>query len=268
MSRINKIAATKLFLLFLLIIVPLCILTNLSFFRQKKEESLTFTSDIAPTADYFTEKTFVFILPLTTRQKACEQTVASILNQKYEQYRIIFLETAKTKTCGDHLLQLATKRNKRNHISRYMLKEGTLLFVGYQNAVETLKDDDVIVQLNMHDWLAHDDVLTKLNHTYSTSTEVWLVYSQYLEYPSYKKGNMKPYLKRMLRNRTVNKIPYLSSHFKTYYASLFKQYCRHKHPLPQKTIEESLNLSLLPMVETSKNHIRYMEEILYIHSTK
>ena len=263
----KKSFLTSLFI-FCLILAPIILIIDLAYFQTPKESTFEYTSDVAPTAGYFTEKHFVVILPLTKNINACEQTLASIITQKYEQCRIIFIETKSTKACGDHLLLVATKQDKRSRITRLLVDDETSLFSGYQKAVATLNDDDIVVQINPHDWLAHDDVLQKINRTYAASEEVWLVYGQYLEYPSYKKGTMKPYLKKMIRNRSINKIPWLSSHFKTYYAHLFKQYCKTKNTMAENPLEETLNLSLLPMVEMSKNHIRYMEDILYIHSTK
>lgn len=267
MAKNNRTYFQKGLTLFFLMLVPIFIAMNFSIIRSKKTFHLDYSSDFVPVDEVFSEKSFVFIVPLIENKKACEHNFASILGQKYDNYRIVLIETPKTTPIAKELLLVASKHAKRHLITRIKSEREKPPLQTFKEAVESLRDDEIVVQINPNDWLAHENALQKLNRIYTSSGEVWLAYSQYLEYPSYRKGKLKPYLKRMLRNRDPRKIPWLSSHFKTYYAGLFKQIRKDDSFMQSQVLEEeSLDLYLLPMVELSKNHIRYVDDILYIHN--
>lgn len=206
------------------------------------------------------DKSFVFLLYTNETPKTCEQNISSILEQTYENYRIIFLETQNVKPFTNILKTLAAKENKSHLLQVLSFDEQIPSMKCFQKALDSIKNDEIVIQLECNDWLANNLVLTKLNQIYTTSEETWLTYSQYLEYPSYQKGVVDPYLKKLLRNRHTRKIPWLSSPLKTYYAGLFKQINS------QSTNPQTLDLYLLPLAEYSKNHIRFIEDPLYIHN--
>ncbi len=263
----NKGLFQKLLALFLILLVPVFILSNYSLFRSKHDSSIHFSTNFIPQNEYLTEKSFVFVLHINDNDPLFEQNLHSIFSQKYDHYRVIVLYSENDLQYLQKIKQLAAKENKI-HLISFMESQGSFVTLDtYCRAIHSCKDDEIVIQLDPNDWLAHEHVLTRLNETYSGSPDVWLTYSQYLEYPSYRKGNGEPYIKQMLRNRNMRNIPYLSAHFKTYYAGLFKQLkpdlsVTFNRPLEPETVE----VYILPMVEVSKNHIRYIDDVLYIHN--
>lgn len=263
----NKGLLQKLLALFFILLVPVFIIANFSLLRSKHEFTTQFSTDFIPQDEYLSEKAFVFILHTGKNPVSIEQNLQSILSQKYDHYRIIILHALDQQSQLQTLKQLAARENKLHMLTFLESPDSMITIETFRQAVATCQDDEIIVQIESHDWLAHEHVLAKLNETHKNSNEIWLTYSQYLEYPSYRKGDQEPYIKRMLRNRKSRKVPFLSSHFKTYYAGLFKQI----KPDPKFTYKraldrENIDLYMLPMVEVAKNHIRFIDDVLYIHT--
>lgn len=253
----------KTFTLIILLLIPCFILFNFAFFKSKRDLSCPF-SDESCTSD-FSQKSFVFLLYSNEPVQSCEQNISSILEQTYENYRIVIMETTNLHECVDVAKSMIAKKNKSHLLTIVPCSESKPTSDCFQKALDPLKDDEIVIQLEFNDWLANNTVLEKFNQIYSSSPEVWLTYSQYLEYPSYQKGSIDPYMKKMLRNRHNRKIPWLSSHLKTYYAGIFKQIkSDSRYKKPHNT--ESLELYFLPLAEYSKHHIRFIDDVLYVHN--
>ena len=258
----------KSFAFILLLLIPCFIVINFSIFKSKRDASQLFSSEFIHEDLAFSEKPFVFLLYSGDELKTAEQNILSILDQKYENYRIVLMETGNIQCCSTLIRTLIAKENKIHLLTILSFDDATPTIECFQKSLEFIKDDEIVVQLDCNDWLANNLVLEKLNQIYSNSSDTWLSYSQFLEYPSYQKGTVDPYLKKMLRNRHTNKIPWLSSYLKTYYAGLFKQIKPDSRFNYRKAlIPETLDLYFLPLAEYSKNHIKFIEDVLYVHNS-
>jgi hypothetical protein len=251
----------------LLLLIPCFILCNFAFFKSKRDLSCAFCNDFIKEELAFVEKPFVFLLYSSDELTTCEQNISSILEQKYDNYRIVMIETGNIRSSTPLLKTMVAKEGKGHLLTVLPFTEALPTIECFQKALTSIKDSEIVIQLDCNDWLANDLVLEKLNQTYNLSDETWLTYSQYIEYPSYQKGTIDPYLKKMLRNRHTRKIPWITSYLKTYYAGLFKQIKPDPRFNNKKTLSpETLDLYFLPLAEYSKNHIRFIEDVLYIHN--
>ena len=263
-----KESLQKSFAFILLLLIPCFILFNFSFLKSKRYVPAHFTSEFIENEDDLKEKSFVFLLYCSDELKTLEQSISSILEQKHENYRIVLIETANITASTGTIKKIIAKENKSHllHILTYSDKRPTIEC--FQRALDSIKDDEIVIQLECNDWLANNEVLDKINQIYSSSNETWLMYSQFLEYPSYQKGSIDPYVKKMLRNRHSRKIPWLSSYLKIYYAGLFKQIKPDSRFNNQKSlIPETFDLYFLPLAEYSRHHIRFSEDVLYVHNS-
>ncbi len=258
----------KTFAFILLFLIPCFILFNFSFFKSKKDLSCPFSPDFISEESVFSEKPFVFLLYSKEPLKSIEQNILSILDQKYDNYRIVLMETKNIASYVDSIKKIVAKANKSHLLTILSFNEEKPIIECFQQTLNSFNDSEIVVQLSCSDWLANNEVLEKLNQIYSSNKETWLTYSQYIEYPSFQKGLIDPYVKKMLRNRYTKNFPWLSSYLKTYYAGLFKQIqsdsrFNNKKPL----VSESLDLYFLPLAEYSRYHTRFIEEVLYVHNT-
>lgn len=264
----NKGLFQKLLALFLILLIPVFLLTNISLFHSKRKFSPHFSTEFIPKEEYLTQKNFVFVLHTGKDHLSLEHNIQSIFTQKYDHYRVLLLYSNVHKEELQKVKQLAAKENKLHLVTFFESPDEIITLDSFCEAINSCDDNEIVIQIHSHDWLAHENVLNRLNETHHSSPEIWLTYSQYLEYPSYRKGDEETYRKKMLRNRHSRKIPYLSAHLKTYYAGLFKQI----HPDPKFTYKralerETIDLYLLPMVEVAKNHIQFIDDVLYIHNS-
>lgn len=232
-----------------------------SFFKQKQTLSTSFLHS----NDLSFEKRFTFVL-FASNEKVFMQTLSSVLSQNYDNFKLfVFLKRSMDQK---PFVTLCNRYNKEHLVQFFPIKKSENFISNYKKAIETCQDNEIIVQMSGDDWLSHPNVLSTLNQIYSSSDEIWLTYPESLEYPSYKKTTRQTYLKKWIFKPKHDKIPYMSSQFKTYYAGLAKQIAPSKQFRPKhKVFENNLDLYLLPMIETAKEHIHYINDVLFIHNS-
>lgn len=263
----NRIWFQRLVAFGLMLIVPIFIFSHYKILRAKKIIMQPSTKDFLLDNPYPGHRHFVFILPMNQEIAELEQHFNSIFSQNYDQYEVIAIDDGESSLARTEASRLASMYNKQHLLSFYELQSGEDLLHSYFTIVKSCRDQDIIVYLEQHDWLAHPNVLEVLNKTYSNE-DVWLTYSQYMAYPSYRRGSVKPVRKRMITHKNVSRYPWVGSPIKTYYAGLLKQIDLEKESFsdPNQSFEEALRQQLAPLVELSKWHIRYIDDVLIIHN--
>ncbi len=253
----------KVLTVFFILIVPVFILTNFSLLRSRRDLSCQMSIDCFSNEKDLSLKSFVFLLYGEGDESTYEQNLHSILTQSYDQFRVIYFLHKKDAKFLEKLQQMATVAGKKERISFVHIETPLPTIDILRKTIESCKNEEVVVQLPINDWLAHENVLSLLNNVYANSEEIWLTYSPYLKHPSYQKSPLPSYLKSFF---STPKSPFLSSAFKTYYAGLFKQInpdfkTTHRKPL----LSDSLDLYMVPMVDNAKAHIHFVKDALYVH---
>ncbi len=252
----NKAIFQKILAIALILVIPIFILINFTLLRSKRNLSTKFSLEFINKNEYLTEKSFVFILYNSSNDTTfTTQNLFSIFNQKYDNYRVILIsdQMRQIEECKKN----AAKKNKSHLLTILQTTDNEPAFELFKKAVTSCQDNEIIIHINANDWLAHDNVLAILNNIYFSSENVWLAYSQYTEFPSYKKGI----------NNNSKKNSWLLSYFKTYYVGLFKQTYK-ELSFDNAFNQNNLDLYMMPMAKISKNHIHYIEEPLYVHNDK
>ncbi|WP_194847333.1 glycosyltransferase family A protein [Candidatus Neptunochlamydia vexilliferae] len=207
-------------------------------------------------ADY-QGKSFTFIVLTHNNVDSIEQNLETILSQDYEDFRVCYLDLASSDGTAEILRERVGEK-----VNLVECQKDYELYEAYYNIVLNCPDDQVIVHLYGTDWLAHNDVLSCLSHSY-TNPDVWLAYGQYLDYPSYQKGVHNPKPKKTLYKKRVQRAPWVMAPLKTFYAGLFKKL--HVEAGFFLSIENE-NALLMPMVELAKAHVRFIPNVLFIHN--
>lgn len=254
--------------LLLILLIPVFVFFNYTLLKSKKDISSSFSREFLHEAPMPVERSFVFVLPFMGKGSLKEQTLASIFSQKYENFRVILIDASGEKDALQPIYHLAHRFNKEHLISVVPNYSKIQIIDSFYSAIHSCRDDEIVIQIDSHDWLAHENVVERINQAYFNES-VWLTYSQCLEYPSLKKGKVRPYMRQKLRKPKAEKIPWISSPFKTYYAGLFKQiepdgrfgYKPHR-------VENNLDLYMVPMVRMSEKHIRFIDDVLYVHNNR
>ena len=252
----------KLFILFIILLLPTFFIREYRLIKSKKD------SRILPTEDFsiielepHKNKSFTFIVLTENNIDSIDQNIESILSQNYSDYKVVYI---------DHSSKDGTRqsiRRARKHSKKVRLIECQSdheVYEKYYNTVLSLKDDEVVVHLYGNDWLAHEEVLQRLDQSYS-NPDVWLTYGQYEENFNLERGIRDPKPKKTLYKKRVQKAPWVVAPLKTYYASLFKKL----HVEAGFFISiHSENALLTPMAELAKAHVRFIPYVLYIHNGK
>ncbi len=215
---------------------------------------------------------FVIIVPSYNNTEWVEKNLSSIFSQKYDNYRVIYINDAST----DGTLQWA-----QDYISTHRMDHRVEVIDNEQNrgaceniyrAVQSCRDDEIAMILDGDDWFAHDRVLPRLNEIYA-DPQVWMTYGSYIEYPSY--GYTVANFARPLPDEVVQKNGvreytrkhWCLSHLRTFYASLFKQIKGSDMQWDGKFFDATYDLALmLPMAEMAGEHAKYVGEVLYIYN--
>lgn len=191
-----------------------------------------------------------------------EKTLRSVFSQAYDAYRVIYVDDASTDGSfeaasdaiylGGQMLRVTAVQNEA--------RLGQL--ANLVRAVETCRDDEIVVVLNGEDWLAHEWVLSTLNRYYA-DPDLWMTYGQYCEFPSYKRGVARRYLRGEWEK--LREAPLAAGHLKTFYAGLFRKVSMDHLMQHGAFFPVAFDLAvMLPMLEMAGEHFQFVPEVLYV----
>ena len=166
------------------LIVGLSYLPIKKSFHQKREEK---QARIArKTHSILEHKPFVIVTMSHNNAPYVQKNLLSTLSQNYPAFRLIYIDDASTDGTSDLAHSLLEEHEERVTFIRNETQKGAMHNL-YQ-AVHSCKSDEIVVVVDGDDFLAHTDVLSELN-AYYANPDVWLTYGNYIEYPSYAKGD-------------------------------------------------------------------------------
>jgi glycosyltransferase involved in cell wall biosynthesis len=219
--------------------------------------------------DQYPEKPIVVIIPSYKNQQWVEKNLSSVFNQKYQNYRIIYIDDCSPDATYE-LAQKITSNLSQQHratIIHNTTRQGAM--ANLYNAIHSCEDNEIVLQLDGDDWLAHDRVLAYINCIYANE-HVWLTYGQFQEFPSGRIGILynQHFPVHVIKDnsmRTYKRLP--MSHLRTCYAWLFKMINKEDLMHDGKFYQMSWDKALLaPMIEMAADHYACISEILYIYN--
>lgn len=214
------------------------------------------------------EKPFVVLIPSYNNAAYVEKNLRSVFGQLYSNYRVIYVD--------DHSSD-DTFQKAQTIISELHQENRTLLVHNAQNAgalanfyqwIHRCEDHEIVVLVDGDDFLAHEDVLNRLNEAYA-DPQVWLTYGNFLDYPFYKQNPVicKKIPSTILNNNAFRKSPWMTSHLRSFYASLFKKIILSEFIYRGRFYPMASDLALMmPMLELSGRHTLFIEDILYLYN--
>jgi glycosyltransferase involved in cell wall biosynthesis len=217
---------------------------------------------IVPTILLAIEPHFVVLVCSYNNAKYCQRNVTSIFEQTYPHFRAIYIDDASK---DGTLLKVKQLYNLYKPKCRFRFVENKTNRGCMENtyfAIHQCLDREIVVILDGDDWFAHKDVLLHLSKYYQNQN-VWLTYGQYREYPSMKIGLCA----ECDTTADVRKLPWTTSHLKSFYAFLFKKIKKSDLMRKGKFISVTSDQAfMLPMLEMAKDRCRFISEVLYIYN--
>jgi glycosyltransferase involved in cell wall biosynthesis len=247
----------------ILLMAVLALALGWSFFGHKSKPSKT-----EKTFSVIEQKPFVIITPSFNNTKWCEKNLASVFEQTYDNYRLIYIDDCSTDGTADKVKEIIARFGKADKVQLIRNEVNKGAMENFYHAVHSCSDQEIVVCLDGDDWLAHDKVLERLNEFYA-NPDVWLAYGGYREYPSYSKGVYSKQLPpQVINNNKFREYSFSTSHIRTFYAGLFKQIKSQDLSKDGRFVQTSCDVAMMiPMLEMAGNKIFYIKkDILYIYN--
>ena len=204
---------------------------------------------------------FTIIIPSYNVEKWTHKTINSALEQKYQNYEIIYIDDASTDNTYSVASNLLT--NTKHKLIRNSFNRGKMWNV--IKAVELSKDKSIIVILDGDDWLAHENVLNKLNDAYDES--VWMTAGSYIETETNR--IVSPRVDENYWNGNLRKKSWQTSHLGTFRKELFLK-IKKKDFVDKQTSYFSATSDqafMWPMLEMAhKEHFKCVMDVLYVYN--
>ena len=171
---------------------------------------------------------FKIIIPSYNNKDWVEANVASIINQTYKNYDVLYINDASTDTTLQDVSSIIKKYSLQNWsiVSNIENKKRGYNVSPYNKYIVEYIDsnEDIIVFVDGDDWLFDNDVLNKLNTFYNEHNS-WMTYGGMYCYPSGNPGNPQntPYDTNIHDNNLYRKDHWRASHLRTFKWHLYKQ---------------------------------------------
>lgn len=217
-------------------------------------------------------KSFVVVIPSYNNCLWVKKNLKSVLSQKYDNFRLIYIDDAST----DDTYQLAESLLLAEAKGiPYELRGNTERLGACENiyqAVMGCDPNEIIVMIDGDDWLSHELVLQRLNEVYA-DPDVWMSCGNYLRHTPYTfvrgeaSGEIpKKVIKRnALRSYIPKKNPL--SHLKTFYAGLFQKIRFEDFQIDGHFFDCASDVAMMiPMAEMAGVHCRHIQDVLYIYN--
>lgn len=204
-----------------------------------------------------------FCIIITGRNNGAnlEKTLESALDQKYDRFRVIYIDDGSHDGSFELAEQLIQNSQKTHHVQLIRHEQPLGEIAGLTSAVSDCLDEEIILILSGDDWLAHPWVLQLLNQYYA-DPDLWLTYGQSIGYPTFEKQWTEPDL---THSESIRPLPFAASPPHTFYATLFKRISlADLIPYGEPDFTSSHLAYMIPMLEMAKGHFQCLPDVLYI----
>lgn len=240
------------------------------------------------------EKKFVLVVPSYNNEEWFEKNISSILEQNYNNYRVIYLNDCSADHTGQCVEECVQKYTEDYQVISFdgdpngdilsvtkafsdLVNKRSAFFTLVNNqqrcgalaniyrAVHSTLDDEIIVTIDGDDWFPHTRVLRHIEGLYASDT-VWLTHGRFVETPTNLScWSLKNSKQAVAENRfREERHP---SHLRTFYSWLFK-----KIKLADLLYEGSFfpmtwDMAIMfPMIEMAGERHSYSHRINYVYN--
>ena len=191
-----------------------------------------------------------------------ERNLASLFNQTYSYYRIVYIDNGSTDGTFEKVREQATAQTQIEVIRSEQKKP--ILEILYP-LIRGCEPDEIVALIEGKDWLAHENVFDHLNYAYA-NPDVWMTYSRSISHPDYQEieGDVFPdlsFLEKQFRQKGKKGLPPLF----TFYAGFFNKIKLQDLLYEGQFIDSIFPLALqLPLIEMGPEHVLFMNEVMYV----
>jgi glycosyltransferase involved in cell wall biosynthesis len=212
-----------------------------------------------------TEKPFVIVTAGRNAARYIDKYMRSVVGQNYKNYRIIIVDDASTDDTFFRIKKTAYHLNREIPITLIQNQTRQGAMYNYYHAIwNEVRDEEIVVIVDLDDALADAEVLNFLNIVYSdTAREIWLTYGQFRNIHSGSIGFCCPMPEHIVKNNAFRKWPHGPSHLRTFYAWLFKLIKKEDLMQNGEFFKMTCDLAtMFPMIEMANKHFLFIRRVL------
>lgn len=215
------------------------------------------------------EKSIVVVIPSYNNKNWYKKNLASIFSQKYQNYRIIYIDDCSSDGTGDLVRQYVKDSAQEHRVTLFNNKERVTALPNLYHAIHLCNSRDIIVIVDGDDCLLNSSVLRYINYIYS-DPNVWLTYGQFVEYPAKVKGFCRSFPSEIVEKNAFRSFQEMPSHLRTFYAGLFKKIKLEDLMYEGDFFKMTYDMAImLPMIEMARDgHFKFIDEILYVYNSE
>ena len=164
------------------------------------------------------------IVPSYNNEEWVEYNLASILNQTYTNYKVVYIDDASTDSTYEKVKEIVGELPNWNVIKNSENKGATYNY--FHNLNSYVEDpEEIIIHLDGDDWLYDETVLEKLNNFYNEK-DCWMTYGGFVVWNGPEEESTLPYPQSTLypefvhKHKLYRKDMWRASHLRTYRAFL------------------------------------------------
>lgn len=212
-------------------------------------------------------KSFVVVIPSFNNALWYRRNLESVLNQAYPLFRVIYVDDTSTDDTphlvARYLADSATAHRVIFH--RNTSRAGPVANI--DRAVRSCDPNEIIVLVDGDDFLAHPQVLTRLNAIYQ-DPDVWVTWGQFTRFPQDSEGFCAPIPSEIVSANAFRDYPFVSSHLRTFYAGLYQRI----RPVDLQDSEGRFFTiagdvaQMWALHEMAGPHGRFVDEVLYLYN--
>lgn len=165
---------------------------------------------------------FKIIIASYNNEQWVEYNIASILNQTYTNYEVIYIDDCSQDNTFKKVAEIIEDNDKFSIIKNETNLGGTYNHIRF---FDTLEDEEILVLVDGDDWLFDETVLEKLN-SYYNEKDVWMTYGKFYTWDGEDATEAHPqntaFSDFTHRHRFYRRDIWRSSHLRTYKGFLVK----------------------------------------------
>lgn len=212
-------------------------------------------------------KPFVIITASYKNAEWYKLNLDSLLNQNYDNYRIIYIDDASPDNTGALVAEYVKECNQEHKITLIRNEERVGALTNIYTAVHMCDPKEIVLLVDGDDWLAHDNVLNRLNQIYQ-DPNIWATYGQFMWFPFIIEGFSHETDAHIIQDNSFRNAAWSVTHLRTFYAKLF-QIIKRDDLMYDETrfYPMTWDLAIMyPIMEMCGAHSAFVADVLYIYN--
>lgn len=213
------------------------------------------------------DKSFVIIVPSFNCKQWYRRNLDSIFEQKYRNYRVIYIDDASTDGTADLVEKYVVKHGVSNKVTLIKNVKNVGVMANTYKAIHMCKPYEVVVIVDGDDWFSDSGVLTYLNEVYQ-DPNIWMTYGSFVEFPSGEEAEWVHRIpERIIDQGVFRQYEWVATHLRTFYAALFQRIKIDDFKVNGKFVSVAADLAaMFPMLEMAAEHSLFIPRVMYVYN--